>query len=112
MKATHYLLIVVMAGVLALVGCGKSTPKAPPRQPGVVDLTDLQQAFPTPTPDAKTSLDKLRFSARYGRFEAALVELDKLAGLPDLTDPQKKAINEVIEQVKTAINMRPAAPSQ
>jgi hypothetical protein len=112
MKTTHYLLVVLMAGVIALVGCSKSTPKAPPRQPGVVDLTDLQQAFPTPTPDAKASLDKLRFSARYGQYEVGLVELDKLAGLPDLTEPQKKAINDVIEQVKEAIKLRTAAPSQ
>ena len=112
MKMTHYLLIVVMAGALAVAGCGKSSQKAPPHQPGVVNLADLRQAFPDPTPEIRASLDKLRFSTRYGQHEAALVELDKLANVPNLTDPQKKAVNDVIEQVKEAIKLRPAAPPQ
>jgi hypothetical protein len=112
MKTTQYLLIVLMAGGLALAGCGKSsTEKAPPPQPGVVDLGPLQNAFPDATPEVKASLDKLRFSARYGQLENELMELDKLAGLPNLTEPQKKAINDVIEQVKAAIQARPA-PTQ
>jgi hypothetical protein len=110
MRITSYLLIVLMAGVLALAGCGKYSKQATAaRQPGVVDLGDLQQAFPNPTPEIKGSFDKLRFATRYGKFEEALVELDKLTGLPNLTEPQKKAVNEAIEQVKVAINARPAA---
>jgi uncharacterized membrane-anchored protein len=113
MKMTHYLFIVLMAGTLALAGCGKSSKETPaPRQPGVVDLGPLQQAFPDATPDVKGSLDKLRFSARYGQLEAELVELDKLIAIPNLTEPQKKAVNDVIEQVKAAIQARPAAPAQ
>ena len=112
MKMTQYLFIVLMAGTLALVGCGKSAKDTPPpRQPGVVDLSGLQQAFPDPTPETKASLDKLRFSARYGQLEAELVELDKLINTPNITEPQKKAINDVIEQVKAAIQARPA-PAQ
>ena len=102
-----------MAGTLALAGCGKSSKEtAAPRQPGVVDLGPLQNAFPDPSPDVKASLDKLRFAARYGQLEAELVELDKLIGIPNLTDPQKKVINDIIEQVKAAIQARPAEPSQ
>jgi hypothetical protein len=113
MKMTHYLFIVLMAGTLALVGCGKSSKEtAAPRQPGVVDLSALQTAFPDPNPDVKASLDKLRFSARYGQLEAELVELDKFISIPNLTEPQKKAVNDVIEQVKAAIQARPAAPAQ
>jgi len=101
-----------MAGTLALVGCGKSSKEtAPKSQPGVVDLGVLQTAFPDATGDTKASLDKLRFSARYGQFEAELVELDKLSSTPNLTEPQKKAVNDVIEQVKAALQARPA-PSQ
>jgi hypothetical protein len=113
MKTTHYLFIVLMAGTLALAGCGKSSKETapPPRQPGVVDLGPLQNAFPDANPDVKASLDKLRFAARYGQLEAELVELDKLNGIANLTDPQKKAINDAIEQVKAAIQTRPA-PTQ
>jgi hypothetical protein len=113
MKTTKYLFIVLMAGTLALVGCGKSSSKetTSTRQPGVVDLSPLQTAFPDATGDTKASLDKLRFSARYGQLEAELVELDKILATPNLTEPQKKAVNDVIEQVKAAIQAKPA-PTQ
>jgi len=101
-----------MAGVLALAGCGKPADKAPPRQPGVVDLAGLQQAFPTPTAEVQAGLDRLRFATRYSQFEKELVELDKLLALPDLTEPQKKAVNDVIEQVKEAIKLHPPAAAQ
>jgi hypothetical protein len=112
MKMIHYLLIVLMAGVLAVAGCGKSSKQTKAaRQPGVVDLSELMQAFPDATPEVKGSLDKIRFATRYGQHENSLVELDKLNSLPNLTDPQKKAIADVIEQVKAAIAARPA-PAQ
>ena len=40
----------------------------------------------------------------YRTFETAQAELDKLAQMPDLTAPQKKALDEAIEQVKAAIS--------
>ena len=108
MKTTNYLLMLLMAGVLALAGCGKSGKPAPTaRPPGVVDLGALQQAFPAPTPDILRSLDRLRFATRYRQFDAAFAELDKLAHSPNLTDPQKKAINDVTEQVKQASQAAP-----
>ncbi len=109
MKAIHYLLIVLTVGVLALAGCGKSNKPAPPaaRVPGVVDLAQLQMAFPAPTPEISTSFSKLGFATRYRQFEPALVELDKLSRLPNLTEAQKKAVDEVIEQVKQALAVNP-----
>jgi uncharacterized lipoprotein len=113
MKATNYLIIILAVGVLALAGCGKSNePKPGARRPGVVDLSALQLAFPNPAPEVSSSLDKLRFSLRYRTFDAAVVELDKLSNLPNLTEPQKKAVADVIEQVKAAINAVPAQPAQ
>jgi hypothetical protein len=113
MKITNYLVIVLMAGVLALAGCGKSNKQAAQTQhtPGVVDLNGLQQAFPDASPEVHAVLDKVRFSSRYGQHEASLVELDKLSAMPNLTDAQKKAVADVIEQVKAAIQARPA-PAQ
>ena len=112
MKITGYLLVILMGGVLALAGCGKSNTPAPTaRTPGRVELGDLLKAFPAPTAEISSSLDKLRIASRYRQFEASLVELDKLTRIPNLTDAQKKAIDEAIEQVKQAINL-PAKPSQ
>ena len=113
MKITNYLLIVLTASVLALVGCGKSADKnPPPRQPGVVDLTELQKAFPTPTPEIQASMDKIRFALRYRSFPAGLAELETLAKIATLTEPQKKAVADAIEQFKVAIQTTPAAPPQ
>ncbi len=113
MRITPYLLIVMMVGVLALAGCGKSSKQdaAAQRQPGVVDLGPLQAAFPDASPDIKAILDKVRFNTRYGMHEASLAELDKLNGMPNLTDPQKKVVADAIEQVKAAAQAK-AAPAQ
>lgn len=112
MKLINCVLVILMAGVFALAGCGKSSKAvAPVRPPGTVDLSDLQMAFPAPTTEISSSLDKMRFSARYRQYDVVLVELDKLTHIPNLTDPQKKAINDEIEQVKQAIAFR-AKPAQ
>jgi hypothetical protein len=111
MKMTHYLLIVLTVGILALVGCGKGD-SSPPPPAGLVDLGALQAAFPNPTPEVMTSIQKLRNSIRYRQYEVALMELDKLSQAPDLTEPQKKAVNTAIEQSKVAISKMPAVPPQ
>jgi hypothetical protein len=111
MKIVHYPLLILMAGVLVLAGCGKSDKSAAQaRTPGMVELSDLQKAFPAPTPEASASLDKIRFALRYHQYDIVLVELDKLAHLPNLTDAQKKATDEVIEQVKQAIAFHAKPP--
>ena len=107
----NYLLMILMAGMLAFTGCGKSgKPAASTRTPGTVDITDVQLAFPAPPPEVTTSLDKIRFALRYRQYDGVLVELDKLTHIPNLTDPQKKAIDEVIEQVKQAIAFQAKPP--
>jgi butyrate kinase len=77
-----------------------------------VDVTDLRAAFPNAAPEITSSLDKIRFSARYRKFDVSLAELDKLAQVPDLTEAQKKAVNDAIEKVKAAISAMPAQPAQ
>ena len=112
MKATKYLLMILMVGVLALAGCSKSDKGQTARQPGRVDLSQLQEQFPNPPPEVTASLDKVRFACRYRTFDVAQAELDKLSQLPNLTEPQKKAVDDVIGQVKVAISMGAAKPTQ
>ena len=112
MKATKYLLMILTVGVLTLAGCGKSDKGPPPRQSGRVDITQLQEQFPNPTPEVAASIEKVRFACRYRTFDSAQAELDKLAQLPNITEPQKKALDEVVEQIKTAIKAGAAAPTQ
>jgi hypothetical protein len=112
MKTTCFVLVLLTVGVTALVGCGKSGDAKPGTvPPGTVDIGSLQEAFPNPTPEVTASINKLRFSTRYRTFPQALAELDKLGKLPNLTEPQKKAVTTAIEQVKAAMQTTPAAPS-
>ena len=111
MKITNCFLVILTVGALALAGCGKSGKStSPARTPGRVDITELQQAFQAPPPEVTTSLDKLRFALRYSDFDVALTELNKLAHLKGLKDAQKKAIDEVIQQVNVAITKAPPRP--
>ena len=113
MKTTKYLIILLTVSVLALVGCSKSNkPASNARVAGRVVLDQLQEQFPNPSPEVATSINKIRFASRYSTFDTAQAELDKMAQLPDLTEAQKKAIDEVKEQVKAAIDARQAKPAQ
>jgi len=112
MNTANYLVMILVAGFLALAGCGKSGDQAPPAPAGVIDLGALQQAFPSAGPEVQKSFDKIRFATRYRQFPLALVELDKLARMPGLTDAQKKAVNDLIEQVKQTMNAAAAKPAQ
>ena len=111
MKMTKCTLMLLLAGLLALAGCSKSNaPQAPAHPPGTIDVGKLSQAFPAPSPEVQGSLGRLRFCARYHAYQSALVELNKLAQAPGLTEPQKQAINDVIAQVKAATNATPPKP--
>jgi hypothetical protein len=109
MKTTNYLIMLLAVGVLAWAGCSKSDKTAAPAHvAGRVDLSQLQLQFPNPTPEVMASLQKIRLACRYRTFDNVQAELDKLAKLPNLTDPQKKAIADVGDQIKAAMNAAPA----
>jgi hypothetical protein len=113
MKTTNYLIILLTVSVLAVAGCSKSDkPNPNARVPGRLVLDQLQEQFPNPSPEVVTSINKIRFASRYRTFDAAQAELDKLAQLPNLTEAQTKAIDEVKAQVKAAIDAGQARPTQ
>jgi hypothetical protein len=111
MRVSNYLLMSLTVGVLTLVGCGKAGDQAPPAAAGAIDLAALQQAFTSAGPEVQSSFDKIRFAVRYRQLPLALAELDKLARMPGLTDAQKKAVNDLTEQVKQTMNAG-AKPAQ
>lgn len=116
---TFALIATTIPAGLAISGCGKKaetsgTPTWPANLPKI-DLSKLNQAFPSPTltQDIRSQISKIRNDLRYGPklYENVLAELGKLAGNSTLTDAQKQAINDVMEQVKTAQATEPANPS-
>jgi hypothetical protein len=74
-------------------------------------LPKLRAAFPTPAKEASDAITQVQFGLRYGNYIKALEALDALVNVPSLTEDQKKVVNEVIDQVKQAINKQPA-PAQ
>ncbi len=114
MNTNNWNYAVLLAGVVALAGCGqaKTTPPPPAANGVVVDIPKLQQAFATTTDNSiKEHLAQAAFGVRYGDYAKTLTELDKLTASPGLTEPQKQVVAEVIGEVKQVLN-KPANPPQ
>lgn len=105
----------IAAGLLLAAGCGKSnsTQTAPQWNGVTVDLPKLTEAFANSSQELKSTETMVGFNIRYGKYEEALMALDKLVSDPAVTEDQKKVVNTVIEQVKKLAGATPAAaPAQ
>jgi hypothetical protein len=111
MKTINLLLVFAAATSLGVVGCGKSDKAAAPPVVGGVtlDLPKLNEAFATSSPELKGTENQVVLNIRYQRYEEALMALDKLVNDANVTEAQKKVVNEVIEQVKKLAGAVPAA---
>src|SRR6266851_3005546 len=102
---TRGLLIGILITVLAaFTGCGKKQPAAPSAYEinGVkVDIPALQAAFVgSPFPDIQAAVNDTSSDLRYGQYMKAFHSLDKVASDPNLTEPQKKLVADVLDQIK------------
>jgi hypothetical protein len=77
-----------------------------------VDLPKLREAFVGASPEAQTSINEIGSAIRYGMYPKALPELAKLAASPNLTEPQKKVVEEVTAQVKQLAAAAPPPPAK
>ena len=111
-KTTHWLPSLLLVGLLALVGCGKSGQSTAQSIPSAMDLPKFQQAFASGTPDQQANATKVTRSIRYNLYPDALAALDKLTSDPALTEPQKQAVSNVLQGIKQAMAKAPAAPPQ
>ncbi len=101
----------LLAGVLALVGCGKPKAPPPPTVEGVaLDIPKLREAFASATPELQGGAMDVASSVRYGEYDRALAALAKLANAPGLTEAQKTIVSQVTEQVKQVAAKKAAAP--
>jgi hypothetical protein len=107
MKIVNWMMMVLLAGGLALTGCGK---KPTPMPVSGVDVPKLREAFATASPEIQVAVSEVTMGVRYGDYSRAFAALDKLAKAPNLSEPQKKIVAEVIEQVKQLASKAPAAP--
>jgi hypothetical protein len=111
-NTTNCLLMVLLAGGLAFAGCGKPASTQVQGTITAMDLPKFQEAFPSPTPAQQSSIDKVRMGVRYGMYPDALAALDKLASDTSLTEPQKKAVSDVIEGIKQTLAKTATAPAK
>ena len=113
MNMTKYIPFILLAGLLPLAGCGKSKTEAAPTQPDppVMQLPKLSEAFVSPSSAQQPLVAEAYRSVRYSQYPQALAALDKLASDPSLTEPQKKAVNDLIQSIKQAMAQAPAPPA-
>ena len=104
--------LVAACGLIA-AGCGKEkTPPTPQYGEVTVDLPKLLATFADAGPEARQSVAMVQRNMRYGDYTKALMSLDELMNNSAVTEPQKKVVNELVEQVKKVINQAPpAAPA-
>jgi hypothetical protein len=108
MKTQRFLAGFFLAITLVAAGCGKKGPPAPsaPEINGVkVDMPALQAAFVgTQYADLQAAINDVSSDIRYGQYMKAMQDLDKVLTNPALTDPQKKIVTQVMDQLKEVIN--------
>ncbi len=114
MKMTNWLVVMFMAGMLALVGCSK----APPPQETVdvngvkVAMPALQKALSASTDkDIQNNLGTMVFGLRYRDYAGVQSSLAKLAANPSLSEEQKKLVAQVDDQLKQALAKGTPAPA-
>jgi hypothetical protein len=112
MKTMYWVSGIVVAGLLAFVGCSKSEKAGPQQTSAAMDFTKFRQAFPTPTPEQQQVIAKVSQGIRYRLYPDAGAALTQLSGDASLTDAQKKAVSDLIEGIKQAMTNAPAAPAQ
>lgn len=95
------------ACMLIFSGCGKKQTAlqlTPVDISGVkVDMPRLQEAFIASPANISAQVTELLSTIRYGQYAKAVAALENLGTVPELTEPQKKVVSEVSEQMKQVV---------
>ena len=92
---TKWFLTGVAAAALAITGCSKSSS---------VNTAPIEKNFASADAATKSAADSVVASVKNADYAGALAGLQKLAADAKLTDAQKKAVSDVIDQVKSALS--------
>jgi hypothetical protein len=114
MKITRLFTVFGASCLCLLTGCGKSekTPPAAQIEGVTVDMPKLQKALEGNTnPEVRNQMTQVAFGVRYGDYPKALMALDQLVNSANVSEAEKKVVNEVLEQVKKLAQSAPA-PAQ
>jgi len=105
MKRILRALGVVFATLLAISACKKSQPQtATQDRYGIgIDWPRLDTEFRNSDTSVQAAVSTIKRSILYHQFPQAIADLEKLAGNPGLTDPQKKTVTELRDQTRQVI---------
>jgi hypothetical protein len=113
MKIAKWIMICLLAVMLAPVGCGKKqADNKTVRPPGSIDVSKLRDAFATASPELKAMCTQAIRGIEAANYVIGLSSLEKLAAAPDLNEPQKQAVAEMLGQVQQKAAGAAAAPAQ
>ena len=96
-------------------GCGKADdrPGPTPVYYGVkVDVPKLDTDFTKANQDVQAAAAQIKQLIRYAQLPQALAALNQLAADPSLTEPQKKVVTDLTDQIKQVIVNSTPRPSQ
>ena len=97
-----YLSLFFAMAVVLLTGCKKeSSPDAASTATG--NTAPLDSSFKTADPAVQANVSSVKNDVRYGIYDKALADLQKLTATPNLTPEQQKAIKDVTSQVQQAL---------
>ena len=106
MKSHFFALTLLCMLSLMLQGCGKTSSAS-------VDPSTIEKSFASAEDSVKAAATKAVNAMKSADYNAAMAELLKLAADPKLTDQQKRAIAETLDQLKNALTdsgRKPAKP--
>jgi len=113
MKTAIGLVGILTVSLLAFAGCGKKGDsfRSSTGEVQVIDATQFRPAFATAPAEIKALVDKVMWSIQGSMYRDALAWLDKLANTPALTEPQKKAVADLTDQLKKKMAASAPKPS-
>ena len=102
MKVTYLCVGLLAAGLVAFTGCKKSGKTLTTTTvDGVqLDTAKFAQVFEGASPELHQAQLQIQLNIRYSQYVQALEGLDKLSNDPSLNEEQKKAVAELVGQVK------------
>jgi hypothetical protein len=112
MKTANWMMMSLLAGVLALAGCAKEKAAVPVMDGVTVDLPKLKDAFATVSPEIRVSVSEVAIGVKESNYPRAFAALAKLDSAPGLTEPQKKIVATVTDEVKQLASKAAAPPAQ
>lgn len=87
--------LILSIGLLGLVGCSKG---------GGIDTAKVQSAFQTASTVDKAEVDKAITAIKAGDFAGALPSLQKAVASAKLTEEQKSALQDLINEVQAKLS--------